>query len=119
VHFAGFRDDVTRVLQMVDCVCLPSLWENLPYAALEAAAQRLPIIATAVGGVPQFLDDGETALLVPPRDAGALAAAVRQLVEEPAIATRLGAAAYAMVRRSFGPDELLRKTLDVYDSVLI
>jgi glycosyltransferase involved in cell wall biosynthesis len=118
VHFAGFRDDVTRLLQMVDCVCLPSLWENLPYAALEAAAQRLPIVATAVGGVPQFLDDGETALLVPPRDAGALAAAVRRLVEEPAIAARLGAAAHAMVRRSFGPDELLRKTLDVYDSVL-
>jgi glycosyltransferase involved in cell wall biosynthesis len=115
VRFTGFRQDVSRILRGVDCVCLPSLWENLPYAALEAAAYARPIVASAVGGVPAVFHDRETALLVPARDAHALAAAIRRLVASPAEARRLGLAAYEMVRRSFSNDELLRKTLEVYD----
>jgi glycosyltransferase involved in cell wall biosynthesis len=118
VRFAGFRQDVPRILRGVDCVCLPSLWENLPYAALEAAAYARPVVATAVGGVPDVFRDRETALLVPPRDARALAAAIRSLAESPGEARRLGRGAYQMVRRSFSTDELLRKTLDVYGRAL-
>jgi glycosyltransferase involved in cell wall biosynthesis len=118
VRFAGFRQDVSRILRGVDCVCLPSLWENLPYAALEAAAYARPVIATAVGGVPDVFRDGETALLVPPRDAGALAAAMRRLADAPPEARRLGRGAYQMMRTSFSTEELLRKTLDVYQRAL-
>jgi glycosyltransferase involved in cell wall biosynthesis len=115
VRLAGFRTDVPRVLQSVDCVCLPSLWELLPYAALEAAAFARPIVATAVGGVPRLLQDGETALLVPASDPRALAAAIRRLAEDPDLARRIGRAAYDMVRCSFSIDELRRRTLAVYD----
>jgi glycosyltransferase involved in cell wall biosynthesis len=118
VHFTGFRQDVSRILRGVDCVCLPSLWENLPYAALEAAAYARPIVATAVGGVPGVFRDRETALLVPARDPGALAAAIRRLVDSPAEARRLGEAAYEMARGSFSTEELLRKTLRVYEHAL-
>lgn len=118
VRFTGFRQDVSRILRGVDCVCLPSLWENLPYAALEAAAYARPIVATAVGGVPGVFRDRQTALLVPARDAGALAAAIRCLVESPAEARRVGGAAYEMVRGSFSTEELLRKTLRVYEHAL-
>jgi glycosyltransferase involved in cell wall biosynthesis len=118
VRFAGFRQDVARILHGVDCVCLPSLWENLPYAALEAAAYARPIVATAVGGVPDVFRDDETALLVPPRDPGALAAAIRRLAKSPALSRRLGPAAREMVRASFSTEELLRKTLHVYERAL-
>lgn len=114
VRFLGFRPDITRILQSVDCVCLPSLWELLPYAALEAAAQGRPIVATEVGGVPRLLSHGDTALLVPPADPAALAAAIRSLARDPAEARRLGEAAYTMVRDAYGEEEMLRRTLDVY-----
>jgi glycosyltransferase involved in cell wall biosynthesis len=118
VRFLGFRSDVPRLLASVDCVCLPSLWELLPYAALEAAAQALPIVATAVGGVPHLLKDQETALLVPPADAAALAAGIRTLAEDPEGARRLGQAAYEMVRASFGIEKMLAETLKVYRRAL-
>ncbi|HEX6070412.1 MAG TPA: glycosyltransferase family 4 protein [Longimicrobiaceae bacterium] len=114
VRFLGYRADVPRILESVDCVCLPSLWELLPYAALEGAAHALPIIATSVGGVPRMLADGETALLVPPADAAALADAIRSLATHPDEALGLGRAAQAMVRSSFSVEEMLRKTLEVY-----
>ena len=118
VRFLGFRPDVSRILRSVDCVCLPSLWELLPYAALEAAALARPIVATAVGGVPRMLPDGEAALLVAPRDERALAAAIRRLVEQPEEARRLGRGGYDVVRRSFGSEEMLRRTLEVYGRAL-
>jgi glycosyltransferase involved in cell wall biosynthesis len=114
VRFLGFRADVSRILAAVDCVCLPSLWELLPYAALEGAAHARAIIATSVGGVPRLLVDRETALLVPPADAAALAGAIRSLATNPDETLRLGRAAQAMVRSSFSVEEMLRKTLDVY-----
>jgi glycosyltransferase involved in cell wall biosynthesis len=118
VHFTGFRQDVSQVLRGVDCVCLPSLWEVLPYAALEAAAFARPVVATAVGGIPDVFRDGETALLVPAQDGRALASALRYLAASPGEARRLGRAAYEMVRSSFSTDDLLRKTLQVYDRAL-
>jgi glycosyltransferase involved in cell wall biosynthesis len=118
VRFAGFRQDVPRILGAVDCVCLPSLWELLPYAALEAAAHALPIVATAVGGIPQLLEDRKTALLVQPGDSRALAAAIGYLCDEPQEARRLGRAAYLMVRQSYSGEEMRRRTLQVYDRAI-
>lgn len=118
VRFAGFRQDVPRILQSVDCVCLPSLWELLPYVALEAAAYARPIIATAVGGVTRLLQDRETALLVPARDPHALAVAIRRLAEHPEEAARIGQAGYDLVRQSFSVEEMLQKTLRVYERAL-
>ena len=70
---AGTRDDVIALFRAVDAALLTSAWENLPHTLLEALAAGTPVIATAVGGIPEVVRDGENGLLVPPRDVAAIA----------------------------------------------
>jgi glycosyltransferase involved in cell wall biosynthesis len=79
VMLLGERDDVTAWLSSLDAFVLPSLWEGLPNALLEAMALGLPVVASAVDGVPEVVADGATGLLVPPRDPLALAKKLAEL----------------------------------------
>lgn len=116
VHFAGFRRDIPRVLQAIDCFCMASLMEGLPYAMLEAGAYGRPLVMTAVGGIVGLLQHRTHALLVPPCDPQALAAALRELATQPTVARQLGQAAYTFIRDSFGSIQAMtEKTLQVYD----
>lgn len=119
VRFAGFRQDIPRVLGSVDCLCMASLSEGLPYAILEGASYARPILATAVGGMATLLQDGQTARLVPPRDPAALAEGLRWLATHPDEAQAIGRAAYEMVRRSFSVEAMIDQILDVYDRALL
>jgi glycosyltransferase involved in cell wall biosynthesis len=78
VRFLGFRDDVPALLNAADVFVMPSLSEGLPLALLEAMSVGVPVVATAVGGVPELIQAGETGWLVPPHDADELA---RMLIE--------------------------------------
>jgi len=91
--FAGQRDDVLRILAGADAFVLASRQEGLPVVLMEATSVGLPIVATAVGGVPQVLTDGVDGLVVPPGDPAALAAALTRVVSDPGLRSRLGAAA--------------------------
>jgi glycosyltransferase involved in cell wall biosynthesis len=116
IYFTGFRQDVPRILASVDCVCIPSLSEALPYTLLEAAAWARPILATSVGGMATLLEDRNTALLVPPGDPAALAEGLRWMAQHPDEAGRIGMAAYELVRQSFSLEAMIEKTLQVYDA---
>ena len=83
VHFLGFRDDPGALLDQLDAFVLPSWIEGLPVVVLEAMAHAKAVIATPVGGTAELVADGETGLLVPPRDPERLAAAIRALAAEP------------------------------------
>ena len=89
-QFLGPRDDVPALLAGADGFVLASLYEGLPVALMEASSVGLPIVATAVGGVPQMLEDEIDALLVPPGDPGALVEAMTRLAKDPALRERLG-----------------------------
>jgi glycosyltransferase involved in cell wall biosynthesis len=89
-QFLGQRDDVLELLAGADAYVLASLHEGLPVSLMEATSVGLPIVATAVGGVPQILENEVDALLVPPGDAGALAAAMTRLAANPELRKRLG-----------------------------
>ena len=95
VRFLGprSRDETLRVVAGAEAGVLSSDWENLPHAAVEALSVGVPVVATAVGGVPEVVTDGENGLLVPPGDPEALAAALRRILEEPSLRDRLAAAA--------------------------
>ncbi|MGH9017672.1 MAG: glycosyltransferase [Acidimicrobiales bacterium] len=95
VVFLGPRSDVLRLVAAADLFVLPSLYEGLPVAVMEATSMGLPIVTTAVGEIPAFLTDGEDALVVSPGDAEALAAAVIRLATDEVLRTRLGQAALA------------------------
>ena len=90
---AGTRDDVVRLFRAADAALLTSAWENLPHTLLEALAVGTPVIATAVGGVPEVVRDGENGLLVPPGDVEAIAAAIERLLGDASLRAALAAAA--------------------------
>jgi glycosyltransferase involved in cell wall biosynthesis len=93
VLFAGFHHDVPALLAALDLFVLPSLWEGLSKALLEAMAVACPIVASRAVGVTEVLRDGEEGILVPMRDVAALAGAVVRAVDDPGLAGRLGRAA--------------------------
>lgn len=99
VHFAGAlpREEGLAHLAGARAAVLPSAWENLPHAAVEALAVGVPVIATAVGGVPEVVRDGENGLLVPPNDPGQLAAALSRVLESDALRDELAGSARASV----------------------
>lgn len=90
--WAGARNDVAELLAAMDLYVTASLEETLPLAILEAMAGGLPVVATTVGGIPECVEDGETGVLVPPGDTGALARAVTAVLSDPARRDRLGEA---------------------------
>ncbi len=102
IHFLGSRRDVPDLLAASDSFVLPSLWEGLPVALVEAMASGLPVIATAVSGTSEVMLDGRTGWIVPPGDADALAEAMADLLSDPAHAHAMGSAARARVAESFG-----------------
>ena len=95
VLLAGERDDVPALLPAFDVFTLPSRYEGLPTAVVEAMLCGVPVVATAVNAVGDLVVPGETGLLVPPRRPGLLAGAVRALLDSPADAARMAAAARA------------------------
>jgi glycosyltransferase involved in cell wall biosynthesis len=102
-------------LAAADVLVLPSIYEELGSVLLEAMAAGLPVVASAVGGIPDTL--GDAGRLVPPRDPAALAAAVDELLDHPALAAQLGDAARRRAT-AFSWDVLAGRVLDVYRQVV-
>jgi glycosyltransferase involved in cell wall biosynthesis len=117
VVFAGHREDAARLVADLDVFVLPSWTEGLPVVVLEAMAQRRPVVATPVGGTPEVVADGETGLLVPPRDPHALAAAIRKLLADPERRQRMGEAGYRRAAERFSAETSTRRILEIYDGV--
>lgn len=101
VRFPGFRSDLDGLLPWADVVVLPSLTEGLPNVALEAAAAGVPVVATAVGGTPEVVLNGQTGFLVPANDPVSLAARLGDLLRHADWARAFGAAARRRVEQHF------------------
>lgn len=101
IHFLGNRSDVAALLASSDGFVLPSLWEGLPMALIEAMASGLPIVATEVSGTKQVMVSGETGLLVPPGSVPHLEAAMIELLANPECSQVMGAGAHRRVEASF------------------
>ncbi len=93
VHFLGFRGDVDSILRALDVGVLSSDWEGMPLFVSECRSAGTALVATAVGGVPEVVEDGRTGVLVPPRDPAALAEAIVDLLSDPERRAQLAAAA--------------------------
>lgn len=116
VVFLGVRRDIHRVLPLLDVFVLPSLYEGFGIAILEAMAAARPVVATTVGGIPEFVRDGETGVLVKPGDAASLAQALALLLSQPAQARQMGLKGQQIVRESFGIGEVVRQHERVYET---
>ena len=118
VIFAGQIENVRPFYAAADMLVLPSHSEGSPYVLLEAMAAMVPVVATAVGGVAEIVEDGESALLVPVRDARAMAAAIARVRTHPDLARKLTTNASTLVATRYAPDTQIRSLIELYKSVL-
>jgi glycosyltransferase involved in cell wall biosynthesis len=119
VHFAGTRGDVARLLCAIDVFTLSSMnVECLPFALLEAMACARPAVCTAVGGVPEMINHGETGYLVPPKDPQQLAARLVNLLSDPETARRLGRAARDRIESKFTLDRSVAEAEQAIEDVV-
>jgi glycosyltransferase involved in cell wall biosynthesis len=118
VVFTGQRKDVPRLLAAVDVLAMPSRWEGLPIALLEAMAMSRPIVATRVSGIPDVIRDEENGLLVPPADPAKLAEALRRVLTESALREKLGRNALATLRQRYDVTRTARAYESLYRAAL-
>jgi glycosyltransferase involved in cell wall biosynthesis len=114
VTFVGEQSDVAAWLRQSDVAVLPSRWEGMPNALLEAMACGLPCVATRVSGSEEVIQHGANGLLVEPDDSVALAAALRTVLLDPALGDRYGRAARATIVERYSLDQVMRVYLDLY-----
>jgi glycosyltransferase involved in cell wall biosynthesis len=115
IHLTGARQDVPALLACADAFVLSSDSEGLPIGLLEAWAAGLPVVATAVGGIPAAVQPEETGLLVPPGSESALAAALDRVFEDDGAVERMAARGRAHVRRTYSAERMAEAYLSLYE----
>ena len=118
VEFSGFVSDIPAFLSTVDIFVLPSLYEGLGVAVLEAMAAGRAVVATKVGGLPEIVDDTITGLLVPQRDSRALARAIETLISQKGLVPQMGARGRERVLQHFTIEQMAKKNEDYYYELL-
>jgi glycosyltransferase involved in cell wall biosynthesis len=119
IEYWGWRDDMPEVFAQAQIVCLPTSYgEGLPKSLLEAAASGCAIVASDVPGCREIVAHGKTGWLVPARDVNALAKALQQAIEQPALRELYGAEARAQVFSDFSADRVARETIAVYEELM-
>jgi glycosyltransferase involved in cell wall biosynthesis len=117
VQILGSRRDVIEQLVNANIFALPSEWEGISMALLEAMAAGLPVVATAVGGTPEVVIDGETGYLVPPRDPASFANALSRLIQDPGLRQRMGMSARQRVCDQFNIRHTAQQILALYETL--
>src|SRR6266536_2481997 len=118
VHFTGQRSDITSVLAGLDVVVSLSIEESACYTMVEALLMRKGVVASNVGGLPDTIQHGKTGLLVPPADPAALAAAVTELLTDPARRLEMGTLGREHCLRRFNIDTTVAQVADLYRAEL-
>jgi len=114
----GERADIAEIMRGFDVFVLPSLAEGISNTILEAMATGLPIVATRVGGNPELVNEGQSALLVPADDPEAMATAIAVYADDAAKRARHGAAGRASAEARFSLDAMVKAYMEVYDRFL-
>ena len=117
VVFAGQQSEVRPYYAMAEVFVLPSHSEGSPNVLLEAMAAGVAIVATTVGGVPEMIEDNQSALLVPANNPSGLSAAISRLLTDDDLAGRLTSNALALVVNRFSPEEYVRSLMKIYRGV--
>ena len=118
VQFAGFRQDIDDYLACLDLLAHPAVSEGLGVTVLKAAAAGVPVVGFATGGLSEAVADGETGILVAPRDVDALGEAISKLVGNVKLRRTLGDAGRARMRREFSVESMVDAHVQLYEMIL-
>jgi len=112
-------DETAKRIASAAMLVVPSRWyENAPYVVLEAMAAGVPVVASRIGGLPELVRDGETGVLVPPRNPETLARTIETLYHDGAARQRFGARARAIVAEEYGPERHYERLTNIYDELV-
>ncbi len=114
IRVVGHIADMPALLDASDVVVLPSYSEGIPRVLIEAAAMSRPIVSTSIPGVAEIVEDGVNGTLVPPRDAGALAKAIEELLDSPSLREEYGRAGRLKAEREYDDREVARRYVEEY-----
>jgi glycosyltransferase involved in cell wall biosynthesis len=117
VIFLGERPDAQQLLSLFDLFVLPSLWEGLPYVLMEAAALKVPVIASLIDGVKEVISHEKTGLLVPSKNSQDLARGIIRLLEEPGYAKKLGRNLHDHCSRTLTQEIMVREIQELYSKL--
>jgi glycosyltransferase involved in cell wall biosynthesis len=120
VHFAGWvaHQDLTPIYAKAALTVVPSRWpEPFGMVGIEAMARGRPVVGFAVGGIPDWLEDGVTGFLVPEADTGAMARAIERLLRNSELRTEFGEAAMQLVRKKYQPQSYLQQLMQILERV--
>lgn len=115
VRWLGFRNDLADLIAAADVFCLSSIWEGVPLAAMEAIQLGTPVIATAVGGMPELIEDGRSGRLVAPRNPRALALAIREVARDPDRRRWYVENARVDLEKNFSTERMLARLMEAYE----
>lgn len=117
LKFLGWRDDAKQLIELFDLMCHPALSEPLGLVLLEAMAHAVPVVASAVQGIPEVVDDGQTGVLVPAEDSEALAIALIELLNQPDRMQQLGRLGYQRLTEHFSVAHMVAQYEAVYQAL--
>jgi glycosyltransferase involved in cell wall biosynthesis len=118
VSFLGFQKDVFYWMAKAKVMVLPSRWEGLPIALLEAMAFGIPVICTTVGGIADVIEQDDSGILIPPGNTNELSAAICRILEDGDLRDRLATRARVTVNERFDVKKLVKQILDLYRTML-
>ena len=118
IHLTGYTPEPERYMAIADIFCLPSYREGFPTVVIEAGAMKVPTVATRITGLVDAVDDGQTGLLVPPRDETALMQALKRLLDDPQLASQMGRRAHQRCLRYFSAETINGALLEEYARLL-
>jgi glycosyltransferase involved in cell wall biosynthesis len=118
VHLLGYKKNARQLLSAFDVFVLPSLYEGLPVALIEAMAAGLPIVATRVGGTPELIMHGQTGLLVEPENVTDLTASIRSLLINPGRRAQMGEAAQILMKKEFTAESMAKRYAELYQALV-
>lgn len=118
IAFLGHRDDTLELMHLFDLFAMPSLYEGIPMALLEAMGASLPVVASRVGGIPEVIEEEVSGLLAVPGDPEDLATKFCRVLDDPILAKRLGVAARRRVEEEFSAIGMAEKTAHLYRGLI-
>jgi glycosyltransferase involved in cell wall biosynthesis len=118
ITFTGLRSDVPRLLSALDVFVMPSRWEGLPMALLEAMASRKPVVVTPVGGIPSVIRHDSNGLVVPPESPALLAQAITQMLTQPDLRERLASQAQQEAMAHYDVGRVVQAYEGMYQTAL-
>ena len=118
VHWLGWRSDAADLMAAFDVLLVPSLWEGFGLVLLEAMSRRVPVIASRVSAIPEVIVDGESGILIAPRDVDALTKAMAHLLNDRALRKYMGLLGAARLEDHFSVERMITSTLAVYERLL-